>query len=144
MHDARKKMRERVRKPTVYNNQYGHFEHHTASIALLSPRARNQTNLLFSTIYLCYPEISLSPFLLVSLSFSLPATASSNTGFYSYLINPSSIYNVTRNQNMRKKLSYHQIFLILYLSMSNSYSSRSSLNPRTPCLNHQPAKAQNS
>jgi hypothetical protein len=144
MYDARKKMRERVRKPTVYNNQYGHFEHHTASIALLSPRAQYQTNRLFSTIYLCYPEISLSPFLLVSLSFSLPATASSNTGFYSYLINPSSIYNVTRNQNMRKKLSYHQIFLILYLSMSNSYISKSSSNLRTPCLNRQPAKAQNS
>jgi hypothetical protein len=137
-------MCEQVSKPTVYNNQYGHFEHYTASIFLLSPRAQYKTNLIFSTISSCYPKISLSPFLLVSLSFSLPATISSNIGFNSYSINPPSIYSVTKNQNMRKELSYYQISLILYLSMSNSYSSKSSSNLHTPCLNRQPAKAQNS
>jgi hypothetical protein len=116
----------------------------TLPLSPYSHLAQNIKPICFSRLFIYVIPKFISPFLLVSLSFSLPATASSNIGFYSYSMNSPSIYSVTKNQNMRKELSYYQISVILYLSMSDSYSSKSSSNLRTPCLNRQPAKAQNS
>jgi hypothetical protein len=109
----------------------------TLPLSPYSHLAHNIKPICFSRLFIHVIPKFLSPFLLVSLSLSLPATASSNIGFYSYPIYPPSIYSVTKNQDMRKELSYYQICLILYLLMSNSYSSKSSSNLRTPCLNRQ-------